>query len=325
MATLDDLRSGVVKTLAGIVFPGINYQPGAISTITAPWQGQIGAAEVSLNAVIGPGQPTVAEEDSLISAGTAGLFVTNQLRMNRNTTRFQPWTEQISANVPTLTVRWTSGQVTFGGTAGNGQVAGVTVNGVAYAYRMTSADTPASVAAAFAAAIPSALAVAGILTCATVQAATVVADQYTLMHTGQQQQMVCVMALCPAAGGVGGALARAAVVRAVSGLKQMLWDDGSLNRFIGLPDGSRAWVRFHSEVADDTPRNQNVWRQWFYFLCEYDETITINSPSVLSVNTLMQAAGNLVWCGPAPEVPNILTDGDGNVLVDGGGSVLGSF
>jgi hypothetical protein len=325
MATLDDLQMGIGQVLAGILFPGVAYEFGATATLEAPWQGQIGAPDLTLNAALILGQPTRAQENALIAASTAGLFVTNVAGMNRNTTRFLPWTQQITNNVPTLTATFTASEVVFGGTAGNGQVAGVTVNGVAYAYRMTSADTPASVAAAFAAQIPSALALGGVLTASTVQGAAVVADQYVLLHTGQQQQMVCLMALCPNAGGVGGALARAAVVRAVSGLKSMLRDDGSITRFIGLPDGSSARVMFNTEAVDDTPQNENVWRQWIYFLCEYDETITISAPSVLSVNVLMQGAGALVWCGPAPPAGSVLTDGQGDLLVDASGHLLGTF
>ena len=52
---------------------------------------------------------------------------------------------------PTLTAVAGGGAVTFGGSAGPGQVAGLLVDGVAYAYRLRDGDTPGAVAAELAA------------------------------------------------------------------------------------------------------------------------------------------------------------------------------
>jgi hypothetical protein len=326
MATLDDMLAGLTTAAAGVLFPGQAFQFGATADVVAPWQGQTGAAALTLPAKLAIGAPTVAEENALLAASTAGVFLMCVPGMNRNTTRFAPYYSTVSVNTPTLLVAMTTGTVTFGGACAANQVVGIIANNVCYAYRTTAMDTPATVAAAFAAQINGALAAGAVLTAANVTAANVVCDQQGLLHTGTQQQMVQIAVLAPNMAGTTGALARAAIVRALGGLKSLQRDDGSLTRFIGLPDGSSAEVRFHHEESDDTPRNQNIWRQWLYFLCEYDETIPVLQPTVLTVNVLMQTGADaLMWIGPAPNVQNVLTDGQGNILGDAAGNMLGSF
>lgn len=326
MATLDDLSASIITVLSGILFPGTNYMPGAIGNIVAPWQGHQGAASLTLPAKLYRGSPTVAWENAEITAGRTGLSVSNVPGMNRNSTRFAVHYSKVSSQVPTLAVAWDATSVTFGGICAAGQVVGITANKVCYAYRTATTDSPASVAAALAAQIPGATAAGAVLTGSAITSVKVVCDQIGLLHTGQQKQMIQIAAMVPNVSGVGGGLARAAVVRAVSGLKSMQRDNGTITKFIGMPDGSSAEVLFVKENADDTPRNQNVWRQWFYFLCEYDETIPVFQPVMITTSVLMRTGTDtLVWCTDAPSVANVLTDGMGNVLADAGGTVLGSF
>lgn len=325
MATLDDLSAGIVTTLAGILFPGQPYLPGAIADIVSPWQGQPGAEDVTIPARVYRGYPTTKWENDELSSGRVGISVNNVKGMNRTTTRFQPFTTQASANAPTLLVAWSQNSVTFGGECSAGQVAGITAGNICYAYRLLSTDTPATVAAAFAAKIPNATAAGALLSAAGVTSAAVVCDQTTLLHTGQHEQMIEISCIVPNVSEYGGGLARAAAARAISGLKAMLRPDGTLNHFIGLADGSSALIRFHHEVSDDTPRNQNAWRYWAYFLCEYDETIAQVQPSVLSANILLQSGGDVLsWVTPAIPATDILTDGNGNILTDGAGNILGT-
>ena len=326
MATVDDLTQGIVSVLAGLLFPGTTFLNGSVANVAAPWTGAPGAQALTIPTRLYRGAPGIYDLDQDISAGVAQVCVTSVPGMSRNTSRFQPYYTTVSANVPTLAVAWNSESATFGGTCAAKQAVGLTVNRVCYAYRTTANDTPATVAAAFAKQIPGAQAAGAVLSIFEITAAAVVCDQQGLLHTGTQQQMVQIAVLTPYADGESAALVRAAVSSKVDGLKTMLRPDGTVTRFIGLPDGSSAHVRFHHSLDDDTPRNDDIWRRWLYFLCEFDETVPVLQPTAITANTLMATgADSLVWLGPAPNVQNVLTDGAGNVLADSSGKMLGSF
>jgi hypothetical protein len=325
MATVDDLSQGVVSALAGILFPGVAYLNGAVANVTAPWTGAPGAPALTIPTRLYRGAPTIEELDADLAAGVAQVCVTCVPGMSRNTSRFQPYFTTVSANVPTFTVAWDSESATFGGVCGAGQVVGMTVNRVCYAYRMTDEDTPATVAAVFAAQVPGGASVGAVFTAFQIMQVSVVCDQLGMLHTGQQQQMVQVAVLAPAGAGAAAALERAALGSVVNALQTMQRPDGTITRFIGLPDGTSAHVAFHHSVDDDTPRNDDLWRRWVYFRCEFDQTIPIVQHTALALVALLAPpGGGLVWIGPAPRVSNVVTDGQGNILADENGNFLGS-
>ena len=91
------------------------------------------------------GWPRAASLEADLMAGRAHLSVTPG-GAARDATRY-PVEWQGSVPVPTLTAVADGEAVTFGGAAGPGQVAGLRVDGVAYAYRLRDGDTPGAVAA----------------------------------------------------------------------------------------------------------------------------------------------------------------------------------
>ncbi len=301
MATLDDVSSGVLTTLAGILFPGQSYQESAVANIVSPWDGAPGAADLTLPAKVYRGYPQVTWENTELAAGRVGIAVNNVPRMNRSTTRFQPFYTYPASNSPTLQVNVSSGTAAFSGTAAAGQVVGLTVGDIAYAYRASNSDTPPSVAAALAAEIPGATSSGATLNVSGIVSGVVVCDQIAILHTGQHEQMVEISCLVPPVGPEGGGLARAAVARAIAGLKTRLTAAGTLDHFITLADGSVAKLTFSNETQDDTPRNQSVWRYWGYFLVEYDETIIFTQPTSINVGLQMTAGAAAVqWIGAQP-------------------------
>lgn len=91
------------------------------------------------------GWPRAASLEADLQAGWAHLSVTPG-GAARDATRYPvEWQGRVPAR--TLTAASDGEAVTFGGTAGPGQVAGLRVDGVAYAYRLRDGDTPGAVAA----------------------------------------------------------------------------------------------------------------------------------------------------------------------------------
>lgn len=307
MATIDDLTEGFVTTLAGILFPGTTYAPGATVNAVASWSSALGHAPLTIPTKLYRGAPEIAGLNADIAAGVSNVCVTSVPGMSRDTTRFQPYYSQISANVATLTVTWTSNSVTFGGTVSLGQAVGLTANKVAYAYRPLATDTLATIAAAFAAVVPGATATGPVLTVPSVTAAAVGVDQTVQYHAGQAQQLMCVAVLCPniTAGSTpaSGYLVRAALGRLVDQAKNLLDANGNVTRFFPLPDGTTAKIVFAKQSDDDTPRNNNIWRRWVYFLCDYEETINITQSAALAINSDLSANnGPIIWLGVTPGV-----------------------
>lgn len=95
------------------------------------------------------GWPRAASLEADLQAGRAHLSVTPG-GAGRDASRY-PAEWQGAVPVPTLQVAVDGETVTFGGLAGVGQVAGVRVDGVAYACRLRDGDTPGVVAAVLAA------------------------------------------------------------------------------------------------------------------------------------------------------------------------------
>lgn len=333
MATLDDLAQGVLQQLCGYLFPGQAYLAGAVGTVTQPAFGNYGAASLTISAKAYIGYPETKYLAEDAAQGIAHVCVNPAAGWSRPSAMqcFES-VAPVSLFQPSMTVRWNPGEVVFAGTASTNQVAGVVVNKIAYAYRMSGGDTPASVAAALGAQIPGA-SVSGATLSVTasggiIASAMVVCDQAVALTTGQQDQLIGVCILAPSQPGTdtSGALVRAALARAVDNLKAMLTPAGTVTRLIGLPDGSSAEVLWARDADDDTPRMNNIWRRWSYFRCQYDTMQVQTQPSVLAANVMLATgADTLVWCGAAPNLTQVMTDGAGDVLVDQAGAVLGSF
>jgi hypothetical protein len=163
--------------------------------------------------------------------------------------------------------------VTFGGTASIGQVAGVRVDGLSYAYRTIATDTPASVAANIAALART----NGIVTLsqATVTfqgagdvLARVVADASSLMEVRRQVQSFRITCWCPTP------LLRDTTATAIDSSLAMA-------RFIRMPDNSTARIIFSGTTVFDQSQNAILYRRDLTYTVEYATTITDQQPSML--------------------------------------------
>jgi len=326
MATIDDVEQGMCSALAGVLFPGQAYLAGAVATCVAPWSGASGAPAFAMQAKLYVGEPVTSGLEADILAGVSNIGVMRVAGATRDVTRCSPYWIKTSSRVPTLLAVAGNGAVTFGGVAGAGQVVGVTAGGVCYAYRMTGNDSPATVAAAFATLIPAALATGAVLTAASIEAVNVVADQTAFWQTGQNETQLQVAIIAVPVAGADGPLVRAALTRAVNAVESATRPNGSLTRFIGLPDGTTALIMGSDERDDDTVRRDDMWRRWITFRIVYDIGITQLQPAVLApLIGLGTDAARIQWVGDGAAVSSILTDGAGNILTDASGDLIGVY
>ncbi len=326
MATIDDVEQGVCNALAGALFPGQAYLPGAVANCEAPWSGAIGAAAFSMPAKLYVGEPVTAGLEADIAAGVCNIGVMRVAGATRNVTRFSPHWVKTSSSVPIFLAAAAAGSVTFGGMAGAGQVAAVTAGGVCYAYRLSDGDNPAAVASAFAALIPGAIVNGAVLSAASITGANVVVDQSAFWRTGQNETQLQVAIIAVPSGGVDGPLVRAALTRAVYGIESAVRPNGSLSRFIGLADGTTALITGSDERDDDTVRRDDMWRRWITFRIEYDVGISQVQPAVLAPLVVLGTnAARIQWAGNGAPIAGILSDGAGHVLTDASGNLLGAY
>ncbi|CAH2606524.1 conserved protein of unknown function (plasmid) [Rhodovastum atsumiense] len=266
MADLAGVERALVAQVATALALGDGYRAGALVASTG--------AGLKVRAY--RGWPTPDALDADILAGAAHVSVFSDPGMGRNTTRYQDAWHPGATVTPTLTVSVAGSVVTFGGAGGAGQVAGIQVGHgttwTAYAYRLTAADTPATVAAAFAVKVLGSSAAGPVLTIATnaeVQA-RVVADQPAWMETRRQAQVIRVTTWCPSPA------ARDAVAGAV---------DNALARVRWLPlgDGTSARLIYRGTFVTDATGKDRIWRRDLRYEAEYPTTYVEARPECLFV------------------------------------------
>ncbi len=328
MATIDDVEQGICNVLASLLFPGVPYLAGGVAQCSAPWLGSTQASLIAPQVRLGIGEPASTEMEQDLAEAISNLAVVRIAGAVQNTTFLRPRYVQSSFGPPSLLVAASGNEVTLGGVAGPGMVAGVTTAGVSYAWRCGPADTPASVAAGFAAAIPGASANGVVVTCRDeIVSAAVVADQQVVWCTGQREALVQVVIIATPStpGGTDGPLVRAAIGRLVYGLEALTRPDGSLTRFIGLPDGTMAQVIAVDEQDDDSPNRDDMWKRIITFRVMYDTGVAQTQFSALAPLVTVNAnSARVFWAGNGFPVSGVLTDGLGNVLGDIAGDMLGS-
>ncbi|MGI4796186.1 MAG: hypothetical protein ACRYG8_19445, partial [Janthinobacterium lividum] len=118
----------------------------------------LSAPSVSNTAVkIYRGWPTNRALNSDLASGFQTVTVFSKEHSTRDTTRYARLWKTVAVTSPTLTVSVIGDIATFDGAGGAVQFAGLVVNGVGYAYHVSSADTPTTVASAFSTLVPGAI------------------------------------------------------------------------------------------------------------------------------------------------------------------------
>jgi len=256
MADQADVESALVTLVSSSLYPNGTDEaslPGPLCRVYRGWPKSSG-----LNADLAAGRINV-------TVFPAGGVV-------RNTTRYMPgWIAQ--PVTPGLTVTLTGKTVRFGGSAPQGQLAGILIDGAGYVYRTTSSDTPASVAANLATVARQ----SGIATLAGSSitfpgagyiAARVVADGTGVMEVRRQVQDFRIVCWCPTPS-LRDTVAEVVDV-ALAGVS-----------FMPLPDGTAARLTFAGTSVLDQAQNANLYRRDLVYSAEYPTTSTGTQPAML--------------------------------------------
>lgn len=232
----------------------------------------------STSSAIGPvcrvyrGWPLTASLNADLLAGVINISVLPVANSIKPLTAFNDgW---IGTGAPPGMVATSFGQtVTFAGTAGSGQLAGLLIDGIPYVYRSVDGDTTVQVAANLAALVSADIpasssgAAVSIPTASTVIGRT--SAQVSLwMEIRRQRQSFSVMFWCPTP------QLRDQVVALVD-----------LNlagiRFLALPDGSDGRLIFSDTVSQDQNQNAGIYRRDLIYHVEYATTQTMTTAEML--------------------------------------------
>lgn len=195
MASLSDVEEGFVRFIASAL--GVtSYAP--YSVVTSP--------TINVDFRTYRGFPLDTQLTNDLKAGVSNISVFSSPELARNTTRFlRAMTSRIASQASaTLTATMTStpgvqSVITFSGTATPSEVIGIGAVTNGWALRVQSSDTPASIAATFAANMPHATAVGPVLTIVTPYVVSVAfsADFTMLTEVHRQMQTIRVSVWTP--------------------------------------------------------------------------------------------------------------------------------
>lgn len=264
MADQSDVESALVTAATAALYPdgtGGASVPGPDCRIYRGWPNS-----TALNADLADGKINV----TVFPGGNTA----------RTTTRYSETWMGAPAQ-PRLTVSVNDASVTFGGMADVGQVAGILVDGVRYAYRIRSGDTPELVAATLASMIrgrsivqlsDSTLTIAG----ARDLVARVVADAPVQQEVRRQEQDFRITCWCPTPAIRD--VTAATIDRAISGI-----------RFLPLADGATARLTYAGTMVFDQSQNARLYRRDINYLVEYPTIISSNNPAMLFGNVVLNS------------------------------------
>ncbi len=230
------------------------------------------------------GWPESAALDADLAAGYVNITVFPEASGERNTTRYLTlWSNPVPVT-PTLTVSLSADSVTFAGTAGAGQIAGVLADGVTFVYPCVAGDGPANVAANLASQItasrPVQLANATItIPGVTRLIARTVATQGIFNQVRRQEQIFRVTGWCPSP-----ALRDAAMIAIDSAL--------AATYFLPLADGSVGRLRFRQSITLDRQENASLYRRDLLYSVEYPTLQTETLAALLFGTTTIGTVAN---------------------------------
>lgn len=218
------------------------------------------------------GWPNAAALDTDLRAGKVNVTIYPAPGVGRVTTRYvQEWVGVPSA--PALNAQVAGASITFGGQAATGQVAGLAIDGVTYAYRVQAGDTPALVAANLAVLVRADRMATLSGTTLTIPGAgellaRVAADAPAQQEARRQVQSFRVTCWCPTP------QIRDATAGAVDLAVAPL-------RFLDLGDGSQGRLIYGGTTVFDQSQDALLYRRDLFYSVEYATVLTAVQPTLL--------------------------------------------
>lgn len=273
MADILDIETALASLCGATIYPLGTGQPSA----------------AGIDCKIYPGWPSSAELAISLAAGVAEISVYSGQNLERVTTRYsREWTD-LQPTVPTVTAVVSNNVVTIGGSVTTAHYVTLVIDGASYSYAALVTDTLATVAAALAALIPSALVVSvvgAVITLATKTAGLVTARTgapgTVSRELGRQQRGMMVSIWAPSP-------------QARSAISTLLMTAVQKNDFVTLPDGSQMWLTYRQSNESDGTENAMAYRRDIQLWAEYATVETATGyPITTTVNTVALA----------PNIPN---------------------
>ena len=218
------------------------------------------------------GWPNAAALDADLRAGKVNATVYPAAGAGRVSTRYvQEWVG--SPMAPQLTAQVAGVSVTFGGLVAPGQVAGLAIDGVTYAYRVQASDSPALVAANLAVLVRADRLVLVSGSTITMPGAgevlvRVVADAPAQQEVRRQTQVFRVTCWCPTP------QTRDAAAGAIDLAMAPL-------TFLDLADGSQGRVIYAGTTVFDQSQDALLYRRDLLYSVEYATVLTATQPAML--------------------------------------------
>lgn len=264
MADLSQVERAIVDVAASALFPGIAYQDADYQPSAA------GGTICSLYR----GFPTQAVLDADLAAGKAHVSVFVQPNMTRLMTPYQDYWRTLPYAPATLTVATSGSNVTFGGTAGAGHIAGVKFGNATAAYIVQASDTPESVALALyeiiVALVPDCTQTGAVIQFPTDTGLVgrVVQTVPAFLETRWQDQGFTVSCWCP------DPLSRDAVTGIVD-------NAFAATRWLALADGSAGHLLYQRTVVFDNAGRDKLWRRDLFYRVQYPTTLIEQQPEMM--------------------------------------------
>lgn len=300
VADISDVETSLVAIAANSLGLGDSYLAGSL----------VLCSSAGARCRVYRGWPIASSLDADLAAGIVNVSVFPLAGATRNVTKYLPEWKLGAPVIPTMVATLVGSTVTFTGTGGAGQVAGVRfdqgADRLSYAYRLQPGDDNNVVARSLQRLIPGSNASGGQLVLPTdVNArALVVADQPEWLETRRQEQAIKVIGWCPTP------IVRDQIMSLVdAGFANMLDQFNRLTSQFGLPDGSDAYLCYVSNHTDDAPQQDNLWRRDLTYRVQYPTTLLETHPSVIFVGGTISV----------DDTDSIVTFGD---LYDGVGTVV---
>jgi hypothetical protein len=281
MADLSDVESALVSAITAAVYPS----------------GTSGASAVGAPCRIGRGWPTSDQLDTDLAAGNVTISVFPQPGGVRNTVKYERFWQVGTAGSPTLTVSTNENVVTFAGIGGTGQIAGVLWQGKPFAYVVQAADTPATVALAFAGYIAGATVSGAVLTLPVggdYPLASVVGTSTMNEEIGREEQVFVISLWCPSP-----------TTRDATG--KVLQPALRAIDFLTLADNSAGWMRYRGERVDDFPSKDALWRRDLLYTVDYPTNLYQTAVALMFAGLTLNGSSTVqyVVAPPAPSPPLI--------------------
>jgi hypothetical protein len=273
MADLADVEQKLASMASAAVYPNGTSNPNA------------SVAGVTITLARGWPEPGGKQLDAIIAAGNAMITVFSAPGMGANTTRFlQQMSPRTSVPPAQLTLTVASNQIIVGGAINAGEAACVNVNYQAYSYGVKSSDTPQSIAAGLAAAIPGATASGAVVTLAgafEIQASVSVPVQMQ-QEIGRQTRVFMITAWCPLPP------MRDTIIGAIDDVFML-----QSNKRILLPDNTLARLSYRGTSTLDDLAKQNIYRRDTRYEVEYVTTSTEIDNTVSNLAVGIAPAGGV--------------------------------